>query len=535
MNETSGAVSRAQGDLDLLAGWLTTSARNERLQARFEDLAAAVPAAVALFTRSRLLFANAHLGRLLGTRAATLPTTPLSRFVADRTARSAVWSALRRAWRGERVEMPAVLLTMEDGSLMPIGLVLTPLTREEEPTMLLVAWERRRDETSGASAHRSGASAHRSAALAHRSGAFSHRPAPAEEGDTLRALGLHLAALAGDLRGPLTAYLGHLDSLTRRADLPADVREAFGLYRQVTDEALRRLTRAMEWGRRDPLDEPVDLRRVIEAALATIEAEALPGEIRIELDLAAVPPVTGNADQLQLAVEHVLRNACEALAGTPDARIDVSLHAEAGGTTLTIADNGPGIPDSIFPHVFEPFSSTKSITNGLGVGLAIVKDVVTRHRGRVALDSSDRGTVVAMVFEPPPARSLAPAAPPARRVLLVDDEVELLETYQALLEESGWDVVTARNAERALVSLGDGTFDVVIIDVQMAGRDGVALVEAIATWRPEVLPRVILNTGYAYEPRVVSVADQHGVTLLEKGCPLAEMLRTMETVARRGR
>jgi CheY-like chemotaxis protein len=90
-------------------------------------------------------------------------------------------------------------------------------------------------------------------------------------------------------------------------------------------------------------------------------------------------------------------------------------------------------------------------------------------------------------------------------------------------------VSTARSSERALVLLSEDRFD----DVQMAGRDGVALVEAIATWRPELLPRVVLNTGYAYEPRVVGAVERHAVTLLEKGCPMSELFRTLETVARR--
>ncbi len=481
-------------DLELLSGWLARTAEVERLAARFRTLADSVPAGVLVMTRDRLLFANDHAARLLGRPPERLPTTPLAALVPDPPVRARVRAALRRAWSGAPEDLGVVRIARDDATTCEVAVALRPLPREAEPTLLVVV--------DGAG-----------------------RPAPRVEADPLRAFGLYLAGLANDLRGPLTAYLGHLTLLTRRADLPEDLREAFELYRQVTAETLGRLGRAMEWGRQVPLVERVDLRAVVEAAAATVETEVSTRDVRLVLTLEPVPAVAGSADQLQLAVEHVLRNAWEALLSR-GGTIDVTLRASEGRVVLTVADDGPGIPESLLPHVFDPFSSTKSITTGGGLGLAIVRDVVGRHQGQISIASSGAGTTVTVVFQP--AREPDAAAGPRRpRVLLVEDNLAVEETYRMLLEKAGWEVLTAPDADQALLTVTREPVDALVVDVQMSGRDGLALVEALATWHPQLLPRVALHTAYAAEDRVRAVAERYGLALLPKPCPFQTLAATL--------
>jgi len=192
-----------------------------------------------------------------------------------------------------------------------------------------------------------------------------------------------------------------------------------------------------------------------------------------------------------------------------------------------VKDNGPGIPDSILPHVFDAFSSTKSITSGLGLGLAIVKDIVHRHQGRVAIESSAAGTTVTFAFDGVGEVVGQGRRAGRRRVLLVEDNVAVHETYRLLLERSGFEVISAHNADEALLLITRETVDALIVDVQMPGRDGLALVEALANWHTHLLPRVALHTAYAYEDRVRAVADRYGLSLLEKPCPFDRLLETV--------
>lgn len=497
----------APGELALLSGWLSQTAAIQRVDARFTALADAAPVAVLVTTRTQTIFANERLGRLLGMPPAEVPSTPLRRFFPERELRASVRSALRRAWSGAAGDLGVIPITRADGARRHVAIALRPLPLELEPTLLVALTE----------------------------GSAGVDTVPDGGHDALRVFGLHLAVLANDLRAPLTAHLGHLGELTERTDLPADLRDVFRLYRQVTGQALERLGRAMEWGRRAPLTEHVDLRSVVNDAVAALESEAaaFTTGTHLLLDLEPVPPVLGVGSQLQVAVEHVLRNADEALRGR-GGTIRVRLAAEAGRITLTITDDGPGIPDSIYPQVFEPFSSTKSVVTGLGLGLAIVKDIVGRHGGAVALDTGSGGTTVTLTLRALAERPAELEVDRRPRVLIVDDNIDLQETLRLLIERAGYEVITVEDADRALDVLAQHPLDAMIIDVQLAGRDGLALLEEIALWHPEMLPRIALQTAYAYEDRVGLTARRHGVPVLAKPCAMGVLLETVGHLAARG-
>jgi CheY-like chemotaxis protein len=236
-------------------------------------------------------------------------------------------------------------------------------------------------------------------------------------------------------------------------------------------------------------------------------------------------------------VEHLLRNATEALAGAASVnarRIDVTLGIDSGRVTLSITDSGPGIPPSLLPHVCDPFASSKSIATGLGLGLTIVKDVVGRHHGDFALRSDASGTSVSLAFAPAEREQARGAEPPPRRVLIVDDNALVRETYAAILEASGWEVVCATDADEALSQAGAAErVDAMLVDVQLSGRDGLAIVEALARWHPRLLPRVALHTGYADEPRVQAVARRHGLVVLTKPCRAEQLVGVLTDLAAR--
>jgi len=196
-----------------------------------------------------------------------------------------------------------------------------------------------------------------------------------------------------------------------------------------------------------------------------------------------------------------------------------------------VKDDGPGIPDSILPHVFDAFSATKGVTAGLGLGLAIVKDIVDRHQGQVTIESSSAGTTVTFLFDGVDEAVADGRGAGRKRVLLVTDNVAVHETSCPLLEKSGFEVVAATDADEALLLITREPVDAVVVDVQNAGRDGLTLVEALANWHTHLLPKVTLHTAYAHEGRVRAVADRYGIELLEKPCPWDKFLETVTRLA----
>jgi len=115
--------------------------------------------------------------------------------------------------------------------------------------------------------------------------------------------------------------------------------------------------------------------------------------------------------------------------------------------------------------------------------------------------------------------------------MIVDDDVKLRELYQMLLEQAGWDAVVAGDSDQALQIAATGRLDAILIDVQMAGRDGVAVVEALAAWHPHLVSRVALHTGYGREARVQAIAARHGLPIVEKPCPFSVLLATLQDLA----
>jgi signal transduction histidine kinase len=116
-------------------------------------------------------------------------------------------------------------------------------------------------------------------------------------------------------------------------------------------------------------------------------------DVHIESDLLPTPPVSGDAGQLGQVVLNLLQNAIHALGeGERGGRVRVRLSPEAGEAHLSVQDDGGGIAADDVPHVFEPFFTTKPQGQGTGLGLAVTREIVTRHGGRISVESDSSGT-----------------------------------------------------------------------------------------------------------------------------------------------
>jgi CheY-like chemotaxis protein len=236
--------------------------------------------------------------------------------------------------------------------------------------------------------------------------------------------------------------------------------------------------------------------------------------------------------QCELAILNLAINARDAM---PDGGpLIVSLHdVEHGDTALPglgartylgidVIDTGCGMSREVQARAFEPFFTTKAIGAGTGLGLAQVYGFAHQSGGAVAIDSEvGRGTRVTLLLPRVEHRS-EPAGPvqkaPARanrttRVLLVDDDAEVREVVMSMLEELGYLVDEAQDADAALARLADDTgpsIDVLLSDIVMPGRlDGVGLAAEVQGRYP-ALP-IILATGYTER-----LATEHGLRVLAK-------------------
>ncbi|MGH9159825.1 MAG: hybrid sensor histidine kinase/response regulator [Vicinamibacteraceae bacterium] len=310
-----------------------------------------------------------------------------------------------------------------------------------------------------------------------------------------------LATLSHELRTPLNAVLGWSQVL-RSGVLPPDIQ-------QRALDSLERNARAQAQLVEDLLDvsrvisgklkiraEPVDLARVISAAVDTVgpSAAAKRLEVHLSCDAETELLVTGDADRLQQVVWNLLSNAVKF---TPaGGRVDIDLARRASQAEITVRDTGRGIDSAFLPHVFERFRQADSTAarahGGLGLGLALVRHVVEAHGGTVGVDSGGEGRGAAFTVRLPvraltESRAQSAAAMADRsssprtdaRVLVVDDEPDARELLRVLLESHGAQVMAVGSAGEALHALQSHAFDLLLADIGMPEQDGYSLISAV--------------------------------------------------------
>jgi two-component system nitrogen regulation sensor histidine kinase GlnL len=209
--------------------------------------------------------------------------------------------------------------------------------------------------------------------------------------------------LAHEIRNPLAGIRGAAQLLARKLD--AKDRPLTDLITAEVDRVAGLIERMqMLSGRTVPKVVACNLHEIVRRAIAVIEAGSLPGQpdvvIREEFD-PSLPPVLGEPDGLVQVLLNLLANAREACAGMPDARIWVRTRFSSGlqlqvgedrdpvrlPIEIRISDNGPGVAASLREHLFEPFVTTKK--SGHGLGLAVVRKLVSDMNGRISHDRDE--------------------------------------------------------------------------------------------------------------------------------------------------
>lgn len=292
-----------------------------------------------------------------------------------------------------------------------------------------------------------------------------------------------LAMLGHELRNPLSPILTSLDLMDLRNESGSQ-RERAVMRRQVTH--LRRLVDdLLDVSRIASGKLAIDTRPLNLAELARHAVAALPGE-RIALDAPDQVWVDGDETRLAQVLGNLLSNAVRF--GSSDTR--VTLAAADGEAVLGVSDNGAGMAPELLARVFEPFYQAPQPlarhTGGLGLGLAIVREIAQLHGGRVAAYSDGPGAgsrfeVILPLVAPGAAGVPDPAASAAaaRRILLVDDNVDAAAASALLLRHLGHAVRVAHSAAEARALALVEAPEVAILDIGLPDMDGYALAVAL--------------------------------------------------------
>jgi PAS domain S-box-containing protein len=302
-----------------------------------------------------------------------------------------------------------------------------------------------------------------------------------------------LATLSHELRAPLQGALGWL-GLLRSGGLGAEqqAKALTTLERSVRHQAqlvndLLDVSRIIS-GKLRVEPSAVDLALVLEQVRDELQLDATSKGVRLAV-VSSVDGATvmGDAERLAQIFRNLVANAIKF---TPSGgRVAIACETRGDEAVVTVSDTGRGIAADFLPHVFDRFSQAdSSITRehgGLGLGLGIVRHLVSLHGGDVAADSPGVGqgatfrVTLPIWSRPPLARAVTPAGESraadslrAVRVCLVEDDNDTREVVAVLLEQAGACVTAASGARAAVELLADAPPDVIVTDLGMPGEDG---------------------------------------------------------------
>ena len=206
-----------------------------------------------------------------------------------------------------------------------------------------------------------------------------------EDARRLAALGQFAAAIAHDIRTPLTSISLNIQILQRRLALPADDAE----HLDIALEELRRLDRSvaeiLDFAKPVKLvSESIDIGDLLETAAKNLTPVLSEKHIALRYVPASTLLVHGDAQRLRQVLVNLVDNAADA--SSPGAEVTLRARADAAGVAIDVEDRGRGIGADDLAHIFEPFFTTRA--DGTGLGLAICHKVVTAHGGELRVKSS---------------------------------------------------------------------------------------------------------------------------------------------------
>lgn len=322
-----------------------------------------------------------------------------------------------------------------------------------------------------------------------------------------------LAMLSHELRNPLAAVRSATELIkSLRGDEP-DLRRPLGVLERQTAHIAKLLDGLLDLSRvvrGSIVLEPalVDFRELLRDVVSDLEEPLLSRGIRL-VEQGSDEPVWLFADPIRITqvIDNLLSNAIKYTEGA--GTIVVDLRRDASLAVLTISDTGVGIDADLLPHVFDTFRQAKQTLDrsrgGLGLGLALVRTLVERHRGTVTAHSEGPGKgsqfVVTLPAVPAPQKQEPRPAPPAPerlpKVLIVEDNEDAAEMLDHALRMRGYETQLASHGQQALELARAEAFDVVLCDVGLPmGMSGFDVARRLRSGETTRDLKLVALTGY---------------------------------------
>lgn len=373
--------------------------------------------------------------------------------------------------------------------------------------------------------------------------------------DRLIAVGNLAAGVAHEVNNPLTFIQSNVEFLLE--EIPDDPGDD---QRYVVDVSTREIRRALRdilegSGRiRDIVDdlrtfsvdtntvlEPVDVEAIIESAI-NMASNQLDQRAELVRDYEDLPPVFADESTLAQVVMNLLVNAAQAIpeGAVGDHQIRVSTRSEADEIAIEVSDTGQGIPEEMIDSIFDPFVTTKSESDGMGMGLAISQSKIQNLDGRIDVESTvGEGSTFRVsiprrdVDDQPRQHGEATTEQPApgQMIVIIDDEPRVLRGQRRQFGRD-LEVETYQSAREALEEMNPGGRpDLILCDLQMPRMSGREWFRRLGRdFGPAWQQRVVFMTGGAFTPEAREFIEETDRPVLDKPLAAREVLKYLERV-----
>ena len=330
------------------------------------------------------------------------------------------------------------------------------------------------------------------------------RKARAEAEIANRAKDDFLATVSHELRTPLNAIVGW--TAAAKAKAPPELQRALGIVERNAKAQARIIEDVLDISRIISGKLRLEVREIvadepIRAAVEAVRPAADAKGVELTVEIGAPGRIVGDPERLQQVVWNLLSNAIKF---TPKGgHVELSAERTLGALLVRVRDTGEGISPDFLPDIFEPFrqadgSSTRR-HGGLGLGLAIVRQIVQAHSGTVTADSAGAGQGSVFTVELPATdrhTSVHPESSETRiaaaqvnlenlRVLVLDDEEDARALLEDVFTTRGATVALASSVDQALQVLEEFRPDVLVSDIAMPERDGYSFIRSVRALAPE--------------------------------------------------
>ena len=357
--------------------------------------------------------------------------------------------------------------------------------------------------------------------------------------DKLHALGELASGVAHDFNNILAAILGRAQLMKtftsdERLQRNLDIITQAAMDGGNTIKRIQNFTR-----RRADRDFLVhDINRLVSDAVDITrtrwkdESELAGRRIDVKTGLSSEMLCAGDATELREVFINLILNAVDAMPGGGE--LSITTESEDESCVIRFKDTGEGMPEEVRSRVFDPFFTTKGV-DGNGLGLSVSYGIVTRHNGRIEVESKvGAGTTFTIIlplvnelpeFEviEPESRAVSPA-----RILVVDDESTVREILADILQSQGHSVMTADGGRRALSLLNENKFDIIFTDLGMPEMNGWEVAKFVKLMHPHM--PVIMTTGWGEEIDPAKAALEGVDHVVAKPFQMTEILELVAQV-----